>query len=119
MPHWRRPWPSPQYPPSPANRCSGISYRFAPNWFGGAEYRHRYEHNGWTFSSTQRERSSNFFGPNLHFADRNWFFTLTWLHQLSNARCYNADDCSQIVGGRYYGGEHEKNEVRLKVGFPF
>ena len=98
---------------------SGISYRFAPNWFAGGEYRHRYEHNGWTFSSAQRERSSNFFGPNLHFADQKWFFTLTWLHQLPNARCYNADDCSQIVGGRSYGGEHEKNEVRLKVGFPF
>ncbi len=98
---------------------SGASYRFAPNWFAGAEFRHRYEHNGWTLSRAQRERSSNFLGPNLHYADRNWFFTLTWLHQLPNARCYNPDDCGQVAGGRYYGGEHEKNEIRLKVGFPF
>lgn len=57
----------------------GASYRFAPGWFIGAEYRYVTEFEGLGFE--QRTASANYIGPTLHFAKGKWFGTLTWLTQ--------------------------------------
>jgi hypothetical protein len=45
--------------------------------------------------------------------------TATFLRQVANAKAYNDEALGDIVGGRFYGEHHERNELRLKVGFEF
>lgn len=90
---------------------TGLSYRFAPNWFLGGEvlYESEYE------TEVDQERWSVFAGPSLHFASGSWWATLTWFPQLEG-------------GGEFYDGQDDKNlhliekteqEVRLKLGYTF
>jgi hypothetical protein len=89
----------------------GAVYRFAPRWYVGFE----------TFYVTEfetevgQERWSWHAGPSLHFEDRHWSATLTWLPQLRG-------------GGETYPGqtdtdlhliEKTKQELRLKIGYNF
>ena len=89
----------------------GISYRFAPNWFVGLEAIYDEEHE----TEIGLERWSIQAGPNVHFASKRWWATLTWLPQISG-------------GGEKYAGqtydnlhliEKTKEEVRFKVGYNF
>jgi hypothetical protein len=89
----------------------GISYRFAPNWFVGLEAIYDEEHE----TEIGLERWSIQAGPNVHFASKKWWATLTWLPQL-------------MGGGEKYAGqtydnlhliEKTKEEVRFKVGYNF
>lgn len=89
---------------------TGFSYRFAPNWFLGAEvlYESEYE------TEVNQERWSIFAGPSLHYGTTGWWATLTWFPQLDG-------------GGERYAGqtsglhlvEKTKQEFRFKVGFNF
>lgn len=89
---------------------TGLSYRFAPGWFAGAEalYETEYE------TGVGQERWTVFGGPTLHYASKQWWMTLTWLKQLRG-------------GGEAYDGqpanrhliEKTQNELRLKLGFNF
>lgn len=89
---------------------TGLSYRFMPGWYIGGElvYEEEYE------TEVDRERYSLFGGPSLHYGGRDWWFTLTWLTQLSG-------------GGESYEGqpsgyhliEKTKQEVIAKVGINF
>jgi len=89
----------------------GLAYRFAPRWFVGVE----------TFYETEfeteigQERWSWHAGPSLHYADRAWWATVTWMPQLRG-------------GGETYPGqtdtdlhliEKTKQEFRFKVGYNF
>ena len=89
----------------------GVVYRFAPRWYAGFE----------TFYVTEfetevgQERWSWHAGPSLHFEDRHWSATLTWMPQLRG-------------GGETYPGqtdtdlhliEKTKQELRLKIGYNF
>lgn len=87
---------------------TGVSYRFAPNWFAGLE--------GLATSAFERMHLEElgeyavFAGPNLHYADKKWWATVTVLSQLTG--------WPETHGSREL--EHfEKWQVRLKVGINF
>lgn len=86
----------------------GVSYRVAPNWFVGLENRWHTEFEPIRLS--QWTHYACFVGPSLHYGAKQWWFTLTWLPQITgwpeNRHGLTLD-------------EHEKNEYRLKVGFNF
>jgi hypothetical protein len=89
---------------------TGMSYRFAPKWFVGAELLYETEFE----TEVGQERWSIFAGPSLHYASPGYWFTFTWFPQLSG-------------GGETYPGqpadlhliEKTKNEFRLRFGIPF
>jgi hypothetical protein len=90
---------------------AGLTYRVAPRWFVGAETMYQTEFE----TEVRQERWSWNAGPTLHYADRAWWATLTWMPQIEG-------------GGEQYAGqldsdlhliEKTKQEVRLKIGFNF
>lgn len=90
---------------------TGLSYRFAPNWFAGAEVLYEVEHE----TEVGRERWSIHAGPSIHYGAKKWWATLSWMPQIRG-------------GGETYAGqtdvnlhlvEKTKQEVRLKIGFNF
>ncbi|QSX41554.1 DUF6662 family protein [Shewanella cyperi] len=89
---------------------TGLSYRFAPNWFVSAEVLYETEFE----TEVGQERWSWFAGPSLHYGSANWWATLTWLPQLAG-------------GGEQFDGqdtdlhliEKTEQEIRLKVAFNF
>jgi hypothetical protein len=96
----------------------GASYRFRPNWSAGVEYRAHSEYAGYGLGG-EREFTTHFVGPNLHYASQDWFFTLTALFQLRSANV-NAEHEADVVNGRFYGGDHTRLDgVRLKIGRVF
>jgi hypothetical protein len=90
---------------------TGLSYRFAPGWYAGAEVLREAEYE----TEVGLERWTVFGGPSVHWAGQKWWATLTWFKQLRG-------------GGEKYEGqadnhlhliEKTKNEVRVKVGYNF
>lgn len=90
---------------------TGLSYRFANNWFVGAEALYETEFE----TEVGQERWSVFAGPSLHYGSNKWWATLTWLPQIRG-------------GGEKYAGqtddhlhliEKTRQETRLKLGFNF
>lgn len=90
---------------------TGLTYRFAPGWFIGAEVFYETEFE----TEVGQERWSFFGGPSLHYASAGWWATASWLPQLSG-------------GGEQYEGqidtdlhliEKTEQEFRFKVGFNF
>ena len=87
---------------------TGVSYRIAPNWFVGVE--------ALATSAFERMHLNElgeyaiFAGPNLHYADQQWWATLTVFPQLTG--------WPETHGHREF--EHfEKLQVRLKIGINF
>jgi len=90
---------------------TGLSYRFAPNWFVGGEVQYQTEFE----TSVGQERWSVFAGPNIHYGGEQFWATLTWFPQI-------------VGGGPGYPGqtdtnlhliEKTKQEVRFKFGIDF
>lgn len=90
---------------------TGLTYRFAPNWFIGAEALYETEFE----TEVSQERWSLFAGPTVHYGSNKWWGTLTWFPQIAG-------------GGEQYEGqtntdlhliEKTKQEARLKIGFNF
>jgi len=89
---------------------TGLTYRFAPNWFVGGEVLYETEFE----TEVGQERWSIFSGPSLHYANARFWTTLTWFPQLAG-------------GGETYPGqpdnlhliEKTRNEFRLRFGIPF
>jgi hypothetical protein len=89
---------------------TGMSYRFAPNWFVGAELQYETEFE----TEVGQERWSWFGGPTLHYGGKRWWATATWFPQLEG-------------GGETYEGqpsslhliEKTRDEYRLKLGLNF
>jgi hypothetical protein len=98
---------------------TGLAYQFAPRWHGGVEYRNHRGYEGYGFSKDKRSYSANFIGPSVHYSDRAWWVTATFLTQLGNAKGYTDAAREDITGGRFYGEHHERHELRIKVGFNF
>lgn len=98
---------------------TGVSYRFAPKWSAGLEYRYARGYEGNSFAANKREFSAQFLGPTIHFADKRWWFTATWLPQLRGARAYKEDVNDDIVNKRLYGEHFARNEFRIRFGFGF
>ena len=90
---------------------TGVSYRFAPNWYASLEALYETEFE----TEVGQERWSVFAGPSLHYGSARWWATLTWLPQLRG-------------GGEQYDGQRDTDlhliekteyEARLKLGFNF
>ncbi|MCL2918866.1 DUF6662 family protein [Shewanella litorisediminis] len=89
---------------------TGLSYRFAPNWFVSAEVLYETEFE----TEVGQERWSWFAGPSLHYGSANWWATLTWLPQLAG-------------GGEQFDGqdtdlhliEKTEQEWRFKIAYNF
>lgn len=100
---------------------TGVSYRFAPNWYIGAEA--LYEREMETEVGT--ERWSWQAGPTLHYGAKKWWTTLTWLTQIKGG----GEQFGPVsFDGQAYPGQDDsglhliektKNELRLKVGYNF
>lgn len=88
---------------------SGLAYRFAPGWYGGAEMDYRTVWPG----LAQRSAWGLFAGPTLHYAAKTWWVTLTWLPQIKG----RPND--PALSSRLHLDEFEKNEIRLRTGFYF
>lgn len=89
---------------------TGLSYRFLPNWFFGAETEYEAEYE----TEVGRERWSIFAGPSLHYGSEKWWGTLTWYPQLSGGPDYPDQTVAHL-----HLVEKTKDEFRLKVGFEF
>lgn len=90
---------------------TGLSYRFAPNWYASVEALYETEFE----TEVGQERWSVFAGPSLHYGGAKWWATLTWFPQLRG-------------GGEQYAGQRDtdlhliektKQEARLKLGFNY
>lgn len=90
---------------------TGVSYRFARNWYVGAEALFETEFE----TDVGQERWSWFGGPSIHYGSQGWWATLTYLEQLAG-------------GGEQYPDQRDtdrhliektKREVRLKIGLNF
>lgn len=90
---------------------TGLSYRFAPNWYIGGEALYETEFE----TEVGQERWSVFAGPSLHYGSQRWWATLTYMPQIrGGGETYpdQADTDLHLV-------EKTKHEARLKVGFNF
>ena len=97
----------------------GASYRFAPHWSAGLEFRNHNEYGGYTLSQAAQDHSAFFFGPNIHYAAESWFCTFSALAQLG-AWTYTNDQQAELHNGLLYGDEHTTwDGLRFKLGFPF
>jgi len=97
----------------------GASWRFAPNWSVGLEFRNHNEFTGWTLDHAHQEHAAFFLGPNIHYGGERWFFTLSALRQIG-AVAFNADQEAEMKGGLLFGDEHTGwDGIRLKVGYSF
>ena len=88
----------------------GLAYRIAPRWYAGLETRVQTE-----FENADLNRSqfvTVFVGPALHYGSNRWWATLTVLPQV-----WGWPDSSGTGGLTL--DDHERLEVRLKVGFNF
>jgi len=88
---------------------SGVGYRFAPGWYGGAEMDYRSVYPG----LARREAWGLFAGPTVHYAAKKWWATLTWLPQIKGGPIDGA------LSSRLQLAEFEKSELRLRMGFNF
>ncbi|HEY9199769.1 MAG TPA: DUF6662 family protein [Gammaproteobacteria bacterium] len=91
--------------------ATGVSYRFAPNWYVGAETQYLAEYE----TEVGQERWSWFAGPTLHYGAQKWWATLTWFPQIQGG--------GELVPGQddtdLHLVEKTKQELRLKVGINF
>jgi hypothetical protein len=91
--------------------ATGLTYRFASNWFAGAEVLYVQENE----TEVGLERWSTQAGPSIHYGSAKWWATVTWFPQLKG-------------GGEKYPEQRERDlhliekteqEVRLKFGYNF
>ncbi|MGE0640834.1 MAG: DUF6662 family protein [Thermoanaerobaculia bacterium] len=86
---------------------TGVSVRFAPRWFLGAELR---VHSEWPDFS-RREHLAAFLGPSLHYGGERYWWTLSVMPQIWG---WPSEEVSHL-----HFDEHEQLELRLKFGYNF
>ena len=89
---------------------TGLSYRVASGWFLGVEGRYHSEYPDWT-NGLHREHYAFFAGPSIHYGGKKWWVTATYLPQIYGA--------PHEPGSSLHLEEHEKRELRLKIGYNF
>jgi len=90
---------------------TGLSYRFAPNWFVGGEMVYETEFE----THVGQERRSVQAGPTVHYGSKDWWLSLSYLPQISGGGekyAGQADDNLHLI-------EKTKQEIRVKLGFNF
>ncbi|MBI1394698.1 MAG: hypothetical protein GC151_01870 [Betaproteobacteria bacterium] len=104
-------WPTHPEMEIEVTAAAAISYRFAPNWFIGADVFYQTEHE----TEVGQERWSLQIGPTLHYGSQKWWASLTWMPQVRGGGTFYA--------GQTYGDLHliekTREEVRLKFGYNF
>lgn len=90
---------------------TGLSYRFAPNWYAGVEAQYETEFE----TEVGQERWTVFAGPSLHYGSKNYWMTATWFPQLSGGR----EKFPEQDDTHLHLIEKTKNEFRLKFGYNF
>lgn len=91
---------------------TGFSYRFAPNWSAGVEARYHSEYPNFP-EQVSREHYAIFLGPTLHYGAKKWWATLTWLPQI------HGEPQEPARSTRLHLDEHERSELRFKLGYFF
>ncbi len=103
--------PAEQYPREMALQgATGVSYRFASNWFVGVEGSVRAEYP--LFDLATFEHVVVYTGPSLHYSSRRWWATLTWECQAWG------NGVDEPKDGKTFAEETDYR-VRLKIGFNF
>ncbi|MBI3677643.1 MAG: hypothetical protein HY243_13615 [Proteobacteria bacterium] len=96
------------------NVLAGVSYRFAPSWFGGVEFASQREYDGLLlFQHSSGAANSFFFGPVLHYAAQNYWVTLGAQAQLPWAMNLSGTAGETV---NHFAHEEERYRVRLRVG---
>lgn len=92
----------------------GFSYRIMPNLNLGLEYRFHNDYDGYSLNS--RVQRAHFWGPNMHYATKNWWVTAAMRTQIGG-ECWEpgTGECS---AGKVWDS-HGRNEYILKFGMPF
>ena len=92
----------------------GTTYRIANRWTAGLEYRYHNDFVGYGWR--ERTQEAHFFGPNVHYATKDWWVTAAWRYQIEG-RCFGPGvaECSR---GYAWDG-HGRDEYMLKFGMPF
>ena len=92
----------------------GASYRFAPKWSAGVEARF---HNDYSELNLRNQvQRATFVGPNMHYAEKNWWVTGAWRYQLKGGNCMGGGE-AECSNARVWDS-HSVNEFIVKVGFP-
>ncbi|MFM2081577.1 MAG: hypothetical protein RL380_268 [Verrucomicrobiota bacterium] len=103
--------PAEEYPNEVSlQSAAGIAYRFAPNWFVGVEAKIRSEYP--LFDLGFFEHCFVNVGPSLHYSQKNWWATLTYVNQVWGR------EVDSTTSGKAYAEEVD-HQVRLKIGFNF
>jgi hypothetical protein len=89
---------------------TGLAYRVAPRWSLGLEGRYHSEYPDWT-NGLHREGYALSAGPTVHFSCGKWGVTATYLPQLFG-RPHGA-------GSHLDLDDHERQELRVKLGYEF
>jgi hypothetical protein len=90
---------------------SGLSYRFAPNWFAGPEARLQGVYGNMNLGD--RVAWALFAGPAIHYAAQKWWATLSIMPQIMGG------PRDPALSSHLNFDEFERTEVRLKVGINF
>ena len=90
--------------------ATGLSYRFAPNWFVGPECNFRAEYPN--FDIGFFEHATFYAGPSLHYSSKRWWTTLTPVYQAWG------EGVDEPHNGKTYA-EESTWKIRWKVGFNF
>lgn len=99
---------------SHADLLLGASYRFAPNWNAGFDYRYHNDFSGYFYQESTQH--AHFIGPNIHYASKDWWTTIAWRHQI-HGDCHGVGKLECSSG--YVNDDHGRDEFMFKVGVPF
>lgn len=112
--------------------AAGISYRVAPNWFAGVEFRHQSDYlcpeedgvcdpalqrSSWDFDNItvgSQHQNGNYFGPTVHYAQKEWWMTAGLLFQVFGG----GSEFAYVKSGKNWD-EHEKVHFGLSFGYEF
>ncbi|HXK21293.1 MAG TPA: DUF6662 family protein [Myxococcota bacterium] len=90
--------------------ATGVSWRFAPNWFAGVEGRVRSE---WPkFDFDHFEHFAFYTGPSLHYGAQRWWVTASWLYQAYGQGIGEGNQTQTFA-------EETTQIARIKVGINF
>ena len=92
----------------------GTNYRFAPKWFAGLEA--RWHNDFGSYNLRDQTQKAFFYGPNLHYAEKEWWATVAWRYQPKGGGCMG-DGTAECSDSRVWDS-HSRNELMFKFGFP-
>ena len=114
--------------------AAGVSYRVAPNWNVGLEFRHQSDYlspqedgvfepalkrSSWDLGDLRvgsQYQNGNYIGPTVHYAAQDWWVTAGALWQFSGGG--NQEAGAYVRDGRNLD-EHERWQIGLSLGYEF